>query len=269
MSPALLAGRRRSALDRQPKYLRIHAELRRRIDTGEWPAGYPLPAQRDLAAEFGVSVMTLRQALQLLADDGLIDVRHGSGSYVAQRYAYDLGHLRSFASDLAGQGARISTRLLAAGIVTAPEEVDARLGGPGDVLRLRRLRLADGQPLIVQTSYLPAELTRADGPGADSPGTLDVDELAQRGLYTVLAEHGLAITRAAETITPVLLDPADAADLGRPAGRPALLSHRVSFTAAGLPIVDDHALLPGDSVAISASRSAERLDVQYTLTTGR
>ena len=215
MSAALLAGRRRSALDRQPKYLRIHAELRDRISTGRWPAGHPLPAQRDLAAEFGVSVMTLRQALQLLADDGLIDTRHGSGSYVAQRYAYDLGHLRSFASDLAGQGARISTRLLAAGVVTAPEQVDARLGGPGDVLRLRRLRLADGQPLIVQTSYLPAELTRADGLSADSPGTLDVDELARRGLYTVLAEHGLTVTRAAETITPVLLGPADAADLGQ------------------------------------------------------
>ena len=107
--------RRRSALDRQPKYLRIHAELRDRISTGRWPAGHPLPAQRDLAAEFGVSVMTLRQALQLLADDGLIHTRHGSGTYVAQRYAHDLGHLRSFASDLAGQGARISTRLLAAG----------------------------------------------------------------------------------------------------------------------------------------------------------
>ena len=99
-------------------------------------------------------------------------------------------------------------------------------------------------------------------------GATYFDELAQRGLYTVLAEHGLAITRAAETITPVLLDPADAADLGRLAGRPALLSHRVSFTAAGLPILDDHAVLPGDSVAISANRSTERLDVQYTLTTG-
>ena len=188
---ALLAGRRRSAFDRQPKYLRIHAELRDRISSGQWPAGQPLPAQRDLAAEFGVSVMTLRQALQLLADDGLIDIRHGSGSYVAQRYAYDLGHLRSFASDLAGQGARISTRLLAAGIVTAPEEVDARLGGPGDVLRLRRLRLADGQPLIVQTSYLPAELTRADGPGADCPGTLDVGRTGP-----ARAVHGAGRARA-------------------------------------------------------------------------
>jgi len=265
---ALLAGSRRSAPGRQPKYLRIYTELRDRVSSGRWPAGHPLPAQRELAAEFGVSVMTLRQALQLLADDGLIGTRHGSGTFVAQRYASDVGHLRSFATDLAGQGAEISTRLLAAGIVTAPQDVDARLGGPGDVLRLRRLRLAGGQPLIVQTSYLPAELTRADGPGADSPSTLDAGELAQRGLYTVLAEHGLAVTRAAETITPVLLGPADAADLGRPAGTPALLSHRVSFTAAGLPIVDDHALLPGDSVAITANRSPGQLEVQYTLATG-
>ena len=54
-------------------------------------------------------------------------------------------------------------------------------------------------------------------------------------------------------------------DLARPAGQPALLSHRVSFTAAGLAVVDDHAVLPGDSVAITANRSADRLDVHYTL----
>ena len=77
--------------------------------------------------------MTLRQALQLLIDDGLVDTRHGSGTYVAARYAYDLGHLRSFAADLAAQGAEISTRLLGARIVTPPEPVGARLGGPAMV----------------------------------------------------------------------------------------------------------------------------------------
>ena len=246
---------RRTADDRQPKYLRIYAELRDRISSGQWPAGSPLPAQRELAGEFGVSIMTLRQALQLLTDDGLVAARHGSGTYVAARYEYDLGHLRSFAADLADQGAEISTRLLAAETITPPPEVGARLGGPGQVLRLRRLRLAGGRPLIVQTSYLP--LPQAGG--------LDAADLAQRGLYTVLADHGLAVTRAAETITPCVLGRREAGYLGRPAGRPALLSHRVSFTAAGLAVVDDHAVLPGDSVAITANRSAERLDVHYTL----
>jgi GntR family transcriptional regulator len=255
---------RRTAGDRQPKYLRIHAALRERISTGQWPPGQPLPAQRDLAAEFGVSIMTLRQALQLLADDGLIDTRHGSGTFVAARYAYHLGHLRSFAADLAGQGAEISTRLLAADTITPPGPVGARLGlapGPGSasqVLRLRRLRLADGRPVIVQTSYLPAHLAPAIEPAA----------LCERGLYTVLAEYGLAVARTAETITPTVLGPADARDLDRPEGTPALLSHQVSFGPDGVPLIDDHALLAGDSVAITASRSADDLDVHYTLTAG-
>ena len=248
---------RRTADDRQPKYLRIHGALRDRITSGRWPAGSPLPSQRELAGEFSVSIMTLRQALQLLTDDGLIDTRHGSGTYVASRYAYGLGHLRSFAADLAAQGAQITTRLLAADTVAAPDDVGARLGAAGQVLRLRRLRLADGRPVIVQTSYLPAQLAAA----------LDPADLCRRGLYTVLAEHGRAIGRISETITPAALSARDARDLDRPEASPALLSHQVSFTTADLPVVDDHAVLAGDSVAITANRAADHLDVHYTLAT--
>ncbi|HEX3925323.1 MAG TPA: GntR family transcriptional regulator [Streptosporangiaceae bacterium] len=256
---------RPSAAERQPKYLRIHGLLRDRITSGQWPAGSPLLAQRELADEFGVSLMTLRQALQLLIDDGLVDTRHGSGTYVAERYAYDLGHLRSFADDLAAQGAQISTRMLGGQIVTPPEPVGARLGGPASVLRLRRLRLVGGRPLIVQTSYLPAPLL----PAPLTEILLGQDPGEPAGLYTLLAGHGLAVTQASETITPTTLDLQDARDLDRPDGSPALLSHRVSLTATGVPIVDDHAVLPGDSVAITANRSPDRLDVHYTLTTDR
>ncbi len=242
---------------RGPKYLRIHAELRDRIAVGAWAPGQPLPAQRDLAAEFGVSIMTLRQALQLLADDGLIATRHGQGTFVAQRYAYDLGHLRSFGADLAAQGAEISTRLLAAGTVVPPAGTSARLGGPARVLRLRRLRLAGGRPLIVQTSYLPLPLA----------GGLDPAELARRGIYPALADRGLTVARAAETIIPAVLSADDARCLDRPPGAPALLSQRLSFTAAGLAVLDDQAVLPGDAVAITADRSAGSVAVHYTLTT--
>lgn len=154
----------RTATDRQAKYLRIHSNLHERIASGQWPPGSPLPSQRELADEFGVSIMTLRQALQLLTDDGLIETRHGSGTYVAAHYAYDLGHLSSFASDLIAQGAEVTTELLAAEAVTPPAEVGARLGAPGEVLRLRRLRLSGGRPLIVQTSYLPAAASPRPAP---------------------------------------------------------------------------------------------------------
>jgi GntR family transcriptional regulator len=245
----------RNADDRQPKYLRIHSSLRERITSGQWPPGSPLPSQRELADEFGVSIMTLRQALQLLTDEGLIQTRHGSGTFATAHYAYDLGHLRSFADDLIAQGAEITTRLLAAEAVTPPADIAARLGAPGDVLRLRRLRLSGDRPLIVQTSYLPATLTHV----------VELADLGRLGLYTLLAEHGLIMARADESIRPTTLGPHDARDLARPQGSPALLSHRTSFTAAGVPLIDDHAVLPADSVVITVNRSAERLEVQYTL----
>ncbi|OHV33040.1 hypothetical protein BCD49_28285 [Pseudofrankia sp. EUN1h] len=235
--------------------MRIHRELSDRIASGQWPAGSLLPSQQQLAAQFGVSVMTLRQALQLLADDGLIQTRHGAGTYVAARHAYDLGGLRSFAADLSAQDAGVTTELLAAGTVTPPADVAARLGAPGEVLRLRRLRLAGGRPLIVQTSYLPAALA----------AVVEPEDLRLRGLYTILAEHGLAIARADETITPAALGANDAHDLARPQSSLALLSHRVSFTATGNPVIDDYALLPADSVAITVNRSPGQLEVQYTL----
>jgi DNA-binding GntR family transcriptional regulator len=259
---------RPTAAARRPKYLRIHDQLAERIASRQWPAGSPLPSQRDLADEFGVSIMTLRQALQLLADDGLIDTRHGSGTFVAARYSYDLGHLRSFAADLADQGAGVTTRLLDARVVTPPEPVAARLGSPGEVLRLRRLRLAGSRPLIVQTSYLPVPLAPAPPAARRMPPDDIVTAVrpGDRGLYALLADCGLAVTEASETITPVVLTARDARDLARPKGSPALLSHRLSITAAGFPVIDDHAVLPGDSVAVTANRSPDRLDVRYTLT---
>jgi GntR family transcriptional regulator len=253
--PGVRGAAGRTADDRQPKYLRIHSNLRERISGGQWPPGSPLPAQRELADEFGVSIMTLRQALQLLTDEGLIETRHGSGTFAAARHAYDLGHLGSFASDLIAQGARITTTLLSAEAVTPPADVAARLGATGDALRVRRLRLSEGRPLIAQNSYLPASLAHVVQP----------EDLGRQGLYAILAEHGLMIARAQESISPTTLGADDARDLARPEGSPALLSHRVSFTGAGVPLVDDHALLAADSVVITVNRSAERLDVHYTL----
>jgi GntR family transcriptional regulator len=265
----VIPAARRRAVDRQPKYLRIYSALRERITSGQWPAGSSLPAQRDLADEFGVSIMTLRQALQLLADEGLVGTRHGLGTYVTPRFAHDLGHLRSFGSDLARQGAEVTTQLLESAAVPPPDRVAARLGGPGQVLRLRRLRLVAGRPVLLQTSWLPIPLPGGLDPrditdaGLAAPG--DPDAPGGPGLYTVLAERGLAVARASETITPTVLRPGEARHLARPEGSPALLSHRLSFTAAGDPVIDDHALLPGDTVALTANRSADHLEVSYTL----
>ncbi len=240
----------------QPKYLRIYHDLAARIASRDWPPETPLPPQRELADEYGVTIMTLRQALQLLAHDGLIETRHGSGTYVAPpRYAYHLGNLRSFAQDLASQGARVTTRVLAADVVTAPAAIAARLDCGTEAFLVRRLRLVDGRPLVWQASYLPARLANR----------LDPADLENRPLYSILADQGVHVGRVSETIRPTTLQPADADVLNRAAGSSALFSHRTSYTTDDEPVIDDHALLPGDSVSITANRRSDSLQLSYTL----
>jgi len=117
---------------------------------------------------------------------------------------------------------------------------------------MHRPRISDREP----SQVLP--------PGRAGP-VIEAENLGHRGLYTSLAGHELTITRAHETIRPTTLGPHDARDLARPQSSPALLSHRISFSKTGTPVVGDHALLAADSVVISVSRSVERHEVQYIL----
>jgi GntR family transcriptional regulator len=244
--------------ERGPKYMRIYQDLVTRIRAGEWTPGAALPSHRALSESYQVTLMTLRQALQMLHDEGLIEVRHGQGTFVAApRYAYGLGHLGSFADDLTAQGAQLKTTVIDAGLVEAPVEVVARLSLTGpEAYLIRRLREVDGQPVVLQSSYLP--------PRFDA--VFDVGELTGRPLYAVLAGEGFRIGHATETIRPVQLDDDDAELLRRSRHSAALHSHRLSYLSdGGEPLIDDHALLPGDSVAIHADRAPDGVRLTYTL----
>jgi GntR family transcriptional regulator len=257
MSPA--PQQRRAVLLRQAKYLRIYEDLAARILAGEYPSAAPLPSQRELSSQYCVTLMTLRQALQMLEDEGLIYTRPGTGTFVAtQRYALELGHLRSFAQDMASQGALVETRVISARTLVAPSAVAARLGLPenGRAYAIRRVRLIDNRPIVLQDSYLLPRFGRM----------LDAQMLESRSLYEILAEVDVSVNRATETISPVTLDPDDAKLLHRHPGATALLSHHVSFDAENTPIIDDLALLPGDSVVITANRDWEGVRLSYALT---
>jgi DNA-binding transcriptional regulator YhcF (GntR family) len=115
-----------------PKYVAICKDLRARITSGEYVAGRRLPSQFALAAAYGVSVMTLRQALAALSEEGLVETTHGRGTFVAARpFEYRLNHLSSFAQDMRRQGKFVTTRVLFAGLVAEAEpEICARLALP-------------------------------------------------------------------------------------------------------------------------------------------
>ena len=230
---------------RVPRYHRIAEALRERIRVGELPSGARLDNQRQLAKSFGVTLMTLRQALELLEREHLITRRHGLGTFVAApSIDYDILQLQRFAGDLCAKGERVATRLLATRFAAADRRVAEalRLAGRPRVLVVERLRLVDDHPMSLQRSFLPSplgdEVIRAD--------------LALTPLHQVLEfKLGVVITRASETVSAVRLGRREARDLGCHAGEPAFESERVSYDADGTPVVFDRAFIPGDRFRIT------------------
>jgi GntR family transcriptional regulator len=238
---------------RGPKYLRIREALRQEIEAGRYPPGSPLPSQRLLAERFGVTLMTIRQAIGLLEEEGVVATRQGSGTFVRQRpFAYGPGPLRSLAREIAATGGVLETTVTGASPGRAPGGVAERLGAPagGEVFVLERLRVLDGEPLLLQRSYLPVEL-----------GSLLVPaELTTASLYDLLQrDAGVTVARATETITAVALGAPDARALGHKARSPGLLSRRRTFDAFDRPVLEDWALLPAGRVVLTLERNAEAL----------
>ena len=230
---------------RLPRYHRIAEELRERIRGGEWGAGAPLPNQRRLAHAFGVTLMTLRQALELLERDHLITRRHGLGTFVAApTIDYEILKLRRFAGELSARGEAVSTRVLAARPAVVDRRASLALGLPprARLAMVERLRLVDAHPMSLQRSFLSARLGEQ---------VLAAD-LAETSLRQVLEfKLGIVIVRAREAISAVRLGPREARELGCAPGAPAFESERVSFAAAGQPAVFDRVFIPGDRFRIT------------------
>jgi GntR family transcriptional regulator len=230
---------------RVPRYHRIAEALRERIRVGELASGARLDNQRQLAKSFGVTLMTLRQALELLEREHLITRRHGLGTFVAApSIDYDILQLRRFAGDLSAKGEHVATRLLGTRFAAADRCVAEalRLAGRPRVLVIERLRLVDEHPMSLQRSFLPSplgdEVIRAD--------------LALTPLHQVLEfKLGVVITRASETVSAVRLGRREARDLGCRAGEPAFESERVSYDTGGVPVVFDRVFIPGDRFRIT------------------
>lgn len=240
----------------EARYRTIAADLADRIRAGQYAAGTALPPQRELSATYGVTLMTLRQALRQLSDDGLITQQPGRGTFVSPTpAAYQLGSLRSFTDDLEEQGHQVRTSVVRRAKRRLPAGVAAQLlATTTDTgLRLERVREFAGRHAIHQVSWIRqphAERLR------------DVD-FAQVSLYTALAELGVAVARASETIRPDVLGEDVARHLDEPPGAPVLVSERITYTAEGTAIVADRATILGSAMRINTQRAANSLSVRW------
>jgi GntR family transcriptional regulator len=215
---------------RLPRYRSIAAELSRRIDAQEFVPGSLLPSEADLAAEFSVTRMTVRQALAGLAAQGVIERRHGHGTVVAPfRLQRQVQRPIGLAEELLSRGLMPGSKVLQFDEIRPTSEARSRLwiGPRGTVFRLRRLRYADGVLIGLQESLVPAK---------HAPGLDDID-FNNQSLSKVLRErHGLSAAYAELSIEAVAAEPTVANALEIEPGTPVLRSTRISFLDDGRPL---------------------------------
>lgn len=249
------------ALSEPPKYQSISNDLRSRISAGEFSPGERLPAQQTMAADYDVTVMTLRHALAELESEGLVHASKGKGTFVSEARSVRLGidHLWSFAEEMQNQGVEISTEVLAIRFDSGPDEVERarsalNLDDEAAVVEIVRRRSIDESPVVLQRSYLSAaawqRVAHAD--------------LSAASLYEVLNESvGFVLARASETFGAVGLTEEDGRLLDSEGGIPALESIRTSFDQRDSPFLYDHALMLGSATEIHAERTPDSMRLAY------
>lgn len=227
---------------REPKYWGLKRHL---LDLlAALPTGSPIPTERTLAEDFGVSRTTVRQALAELTVEGRLHRVQGKGTFAAEPKVAQRLQLSSYTEDMRAHGREPSSRLLEISEMPADAELarllDVRAGAK--VLRLRRLRLADGEPMAIETTHLPLGRFR----GLRKLVSAAITPYGG-SLYTVLRDKfGVEMGHAEETIETALAGPTEAGLLGADVGLPMLLLSRHSFDTEDRPVEWVRSIYRGD-----------------------
>jgi GntR family transcriptional regulator len=217
-------------LSGRPAYQQLEAQVAAQIEAGALAPGERLPPERELAADLGVSRMTIRQAFDALARRGLVERGVGRGTFVsAPRVELERStSVAGFTEQMERAGLEPGAVVIAVTVRPAPTAVAAALHlHPGDlVARVERLRSGGGLALTQEDSWVPEALF---------PGIAEQD--LSGSLYALMAErYGRRPVRAVERLEPVAARAADAQHLGVRARSPLMLVERVAFDASGAPV---------------------------------
>ncbi len=212
------------------RYEEIADDLRRRVEAGEF-AERLLPSEADLCAAYDASRITVRKALEVLREDGLVGARRGVGWYVAaDPLRQTLGRLGTIEAQLAEAGIASSRKVLDFGFVTAPPRV-RRVLGARRVLEVRRLTLADGKPFARVTVWCSEHLGRH----------LSLDDVEQSTFYELL---DVDLGAATQTIAAAAATKTDADLLELTSGAPVLSCERVTEDIHARPVLMSKHVFP-------------------------
>ena len=213
-----------------PLYHQLYEILRQDILRGEWQPGDMIPPESELTERHGISRTTVRQVLDLLVNEGLIYRQQGRGTFVAHPTVEQaLLRIVSFTKDMRQRGFRPGTEVLSTGIVAAPPDIAEKLEiEPGDELvRLERLRLADGEPMSVEESHLVH---------STCPGVLKGDYASNPLREALDRDYGIRLTHARQVIRAIPAPGDLARTLSIPPRSALLTIERVSYSQQNTPI---------------------------------
>lgn len=216
---------------RQTRYQEIAEALRGRLRSAEFGAGRLLPSEAELSRAHHASRATVRRALELLRDEGLVDSRQGFGWFVAaDPVRQSLGRLGTIEAQLAAEGIASARRVLDFRLTRAPVRV-RRVLGDETVLRVRRLDLADGTPFALVTVWCPERLG----------GGLSRTDIERTSFHELI---GVPLGGAVQTIGAAAAGAGEAEQLGVPVGSPVLRCERVTRSADGRPVLVSEHVFP-------------------------
>ena len=235
-----------------PLHHQVYLDLRAAIEAGEWRPGDRLPPERELAERYGCSLITVRRALGDLARERRLERTRGRGTFVTRPpIDLDLEGSMSFTEEVQRLGHDPATRVVTARTVAADaavaEALDIAIGA--SVVHLERLRMADGEPLLLEQVFLSE---------ARFPGLLAGD-LEGGSLYELLGErYDTRVVRARESLEPIALPPREAQLLGVEPHRPALLIEGLAYDPSGRPVEFARSYVRGDRTRYYVERVVVR-----------
>jgi GntR family transcriptional regulator len=235
-----------------PLHHQVYLDLRAAIDAGEWSVGDRLPPERELADRYGCSLITVRRALGDLARERRLERARGRGTFVTRPpLDLDLDGTLSFTEEVQHLGHDPSTRVVVARTLPAEAAIADALGIAvgAAVVHVERLRMADGEPLLLEQVFLPE---------ARFPGLLASD-LEGGSLYELLASrYDTTVVRAREALEPIALPTREAQLLGVEPHRPALLIEGIAFDRTGSPVEFARSYVRGDRTRYYVERIVVR-----------
>jgi GntR family transcriptional regulator len=214
-----------------PLYHQIYVVLRERILEGQFN-NRPLPSELDLAADFKVSRVTMRRALQALVDEGLVARGRGKGTFVQPQPALSEDAAKSDLSglleNLLNLGQQMTVRVLDVQTIDAPMDIqrELRLKASVQVQKAIRVRSYKGEPLSYLTTFVPDFIAQHFGR----------KELAIKPMLALLEDSGIRIGTAQQTISAKVADAAVATHLQIQVGAPLLSVQRLIFDVHGQPV---------------------------------